>query len=106
MDRIRLRRQRHRQQQRHVAEMVPLQFKSDTADLDVHTVSIFDDYDRSVGIAFVTGRGTVSVRLPDHLACEMGNGIIRLLRQGAPLAARPDLDGWDRVPPRKASRRP
>jgi hypothetical protein len=80
MDHIRLRRQLHRQRQRSIAEMQPLTFTADTADLDVHTVSVFDDVDRSVAIAFVTGVGTTTVRLSDQLAAELAGGILKLLR--------------------------
>jgi hypothetical protein len=38
-DHIRLRRQLHRQRQRRIAEMQPLQFTTDRSALDVHTVS-------------------------------------------------------------------
>jgi hypothetical protein len=76
MDHIRLRRHRH-----HIAELRPLSFQTDTADLDVDVVSVFDDYDHSVVIAFVTAVGTVSVRMPDALAAEMADGVNRLVRQ-------------------------
>jgi hypothetical protein len=79
MDRIRLRRQRH-QHQASIAEMQPLTFTSDSADIDVHTVSVFDDHDGSVALAFVTGIGTTTVRLSDQLAAELAGGILRLLR--------------------------
>jgi hypothetical protein len=79
MDRITLRRHLHR-----IVEMRPLSsFQSTTADLDVDVVSVFDDYDRSVVIAFVTGVGTVTVRLPDQLAAELAGGILKLLRAHA-----------------------
>jgi hypothetical protein len=76
MDRITIRRRQHR----HLTEMQPLQFKTDTADLDVSTVSIFDDHDRSVIIALVTAIGTTTVRLPDQLAAELAGGLLKLLR--------------------------
>jgi hypothetical protein len=76
MDRITIRRRQHR----HLTEMSPLTFQSDSADLDVHTVSVFDDIDRSVAIAFVTGIGTTTVRLSDQLAAELAGGILKLLR--------------------------
>jgi hypothetical protein len=81
MDDIRIRRRLHRQRQRHLAEMQPLQFTSDRSALDVHTVSIFDDHDGSIAIAFVTGRGTVTVSLPPHLAAETADGVRKLIWQ-------------------------
>ena len=75
MDRITARRRRH------VTELRPLSFQSSTADLDVHTVSLFDDYDGSIAIALVTAIGTTTLRLPTALASDMANGVTRLVRQ-------------------------
>ena len=76
MGRITLRRHLHR-----IAEMRPLSFHTCTADLDVHTVSIFDDYDGTIAIALVTGTGTTTLRLPPSLAADMAAGVTKLIRQ-------------------------
>jgi hypothetical protein len=88
MDHIRIRRRLRRQHQRSIAEMQPLQFTTDSVDIDVHTVSVFDDHDGSVAIAFVTGRGTVTVTLPPHLAAKMANGVHKLVWQRLALPRR------------------
>jgi hypothetical protein len=79
VDRITVRRQRHR-----IAELRPLTFQSNTAEIDVATVSVFGTEDRSVVLALVTAIGTTTLRLPDHLAAELANGIQRLLRSHPP----------------------
>jgi hypothetical protein len=76
MDRITVRRRQHR----HLTEMQPLQFKSDTADLNCEVVSLFDDFDRSVVLTFVTAIGSIHVRMPSDLASDLASGLADLTR--------------------------
>jgi hypothetical protein len=78
-DQIKLRRRLHQQQ--HITEMSPLTFQSDSAEIDVGTVHVFDDYDGSIAIALVTGTGTTTLRLPPDLASDLAAGVTKLIRQ-------------------------
>ena len=80
MDHVRLRRQLHRQRQ-HLAELQPLQFQSDRADIDVSVVHVFDTDSGDIVLSFVTATGSITVTLPPGLAAEMAAGVTKLIWQ-------------------------
>jgi hypothetical protein len=88
-ERISLRRRIHPEQHR-LEQLGALSFHSDSADLDVGTVHVFDFNDETgsgTALSFMTSRGSISVGLPDRLAIDMADGIMRLTRRQAPLPA-------------------
>jgi hypothetical protein len=63
-----------------IAALRPLTFYSDTHELDVHTVHVFDEpRDATVAVVFETGAGSISVRLPRTLAGQLGDGLRSLV---------------------------
>jgi hypothetical protein len=61
--------------------LAPLRFVTDTADLEVGTVHVFDDDGGNVALVFMTAIGTVTVRMSARFAGDMASGVHRLIRQ-------------------------
>jgi hypothetical protein len=80
-ERITLRRRLHRPRRSSVAALQPLRFASDTADLEVGTVHVFDDDGGNVALVFMTAVGTVTVRMSSRFADDLASGVTRLVRQ-------------------------
>jgi hypothetical protein len=64
-----------------IAQLRPLSFYADAADLLVSAVHVFrDDDGHGIAVSFLLGCGSVNVLLPPELAAQVGEGLSKLSR--------------------------
>lgn len=64
-----------------IRSLQPLLFFADASDLDVSAVHVFSDPDEDgIALGFVTGSGTINVKLPRKLARRLIDGLAAQLR--------------------------